>query len=116
MPRRPYNKFGAVWMEVDGIKFRSKKEARRYKELKLLESAGEIASLELQRPFQLQAPFIDNHGERQAAIKYVCDFFYIDKKTGRLVVEDVKGFKTQEYKLKKKLFLRQFPQYYFYEV
>jgi hypothetical protein len=93
---------------VDGIAFDSKAEARRYCELKMLEKAGEIADLQLQFAFQLQPPFRKN-GKTIRAINYIADFVYTDTRKCRIVVEDVKGFKTKEYQLKKKLFEYKYP-------
>ena len=90
------NKYGAKKTVVDGIKFDSKRESERYKELKLLEKAGEIADLSLQVRFD----FVIN-GVKLGF--YKADFSYWDDNNNRSVVEDVKGFKTPVYNLKKKL-------------
>ena len=90
------NKYGAKKTVVDGIKFDSKRESERYKELKLLSSAGEIADLCLQVRFD----FVIN-GVKLGF--YKADFVYWDVNNQRSVVEDVKGFKTPVYNLKKKL-------------
>jgi hypothetical protein len=90
------SKFDNIKTVVDGIKFASKKEAKRYGELKMLERAGEIFDLQLQPRFGLIV-------ERKKICTYVGDFQYVTK-DGRPVVEDAKGFKTPEYKLKAKLF------------
>ena len=78
----------------------SKKEARRHRELLLLERAGKITNLERQVKFEL-IPKQD--GER--ACTYVADFVYTNVDTGERVVEDTKGFKTEVYRIKKKLML-----------
>lgn len=96
--------------------FDSKKEAGRYQELKLLEKAGVIMALELQPRFLLQDSFSDKKGIKYRKIEYVADFKYFDKEMNCAVVEDVKGMKTEVYKLKKKLFLKQYPDYIFIEV
>ena len=101
-----YRKYNAKKTAVDGITFDSKKEARRYSELKLMEKAGEIYNLELQPRFLLQDKF-RYKGEAFRKIEYIADFRYTDK-TGATVVEDVKGYKTEMYNLKKKWFLRQY--------
>lgn len=90
---------------IDGITFDSIKEGKRYQELKLLEKANEITELKLQVPFILLDSYVLN-GKKRQGIKYIADFVYIDIKTGKYVVEDVKSSatKTQVYKLKKKLF------------
>ena len=99
-------KYGNRKTELDGITFDSKKEARRYAELKILEMAGEISDLELQMPFVLQPAFA-HKGKKVQSIKYVADFVYIDNE-GRKVVEDVKSPATRKdkvYQLKKKMML-----------
>ena len=90
---------------IDGITFDSIKEGKRYQELKLLERANEITELKLQVPFILLENYVLN-GKKHQGIKYVADFVYIDIRTRKCVVEDVKSpaTKTQVYKLKKKLF------------
>ena len=101
------SKYKAKKVVVDGITFDSKKEARRYKELKLLERAGVIKDLVLQPSFLLQDKF-KYKDKTEHKIKYIADFKYLDTKTGKTVVEDVKGYKTDVYKLKRKLFLKKY--------
>jgi hypothetical protein len=84
---------------VDGISFDSQKEAARYQELKLFERAGEVSNIERQVEYQL---IPKQPGER--AVKYIADFRYKTKE-GQLIVEDVKGYKTEVYKIKRKLML-----------
>lgn len=93
---------------IDGITFDSKKEANRYCELKLLERAGKIKDLSLQHQFILQPPFKKN-GKSIRAITYVADFVYFDLERMRNVVEDVKGYKTDVYQIKKKMFEYKYP-------
>jgi hypothetical protein len=95
-------KYGATPTTVDGIRFHSAKEARRYGELKLLEKAGEIRELELQPRFPLLTPVPGSTTGRARVGDYVADFRYREGQKGLLVVEDVKGFKTQAYRWKKK--------------
>ncbi|WP_394752798.1 DUF1064 domain-containing protein [Crenothrix sp.] len=95
---RNLSKYRAVKTVVDGLKFDSKAEAKRYLELKALQQSGVIADLELQKEFEL---IPKQPGER--ATKYKADFVYRNS-TG-LVVEDVKGFLTPEYRIKRKLLL-----------
>ena len=97
------NKYRNKKVIIDGIEFESIKEGNRYSELKLLERAKEITDLKLQVPFEL-LPNYEINGKKRRGIKYVADFCYIDIRTGKYVVEDVKGFKTKEYSLKKKMF------------
>ncbi len=88
------NKYRNVKTVVDGITFDSKAEARRYGELKLLEEAGEIHNLTLQPVFKCVI-------DRKKVCQYRADFAYYTPE--RRVVEDVKGYKTAVYKLKKRL-------------
>ncbi len=110
------HKYNAKKTVVDGIKFDSRKEAERYKELKALERVGKIDMLELQPRFELQESF-KHKGKTIRKIEYVADFLYRDLSTLELVVEDVKGVKTDVYKIKKKLFLKHYGnEYKFVEV
>jgi hypothetical protein len=88
------NKFGARATVVDGITFHSKKEADRYKELKLLEHAGVITGLELQVPFEININGIH-------ITTYKADFVYYEN--GRKIVEDSKGMRERLFKMKKKM-------------
>jgi len=104
-----YNKYHNKKIIIDNIRFDSKKEASRYQELKILEKAGMIVDLELQPKYLLQDKF-KYRGKIQRAIHYIADFRYIDVKSSQLIVEDVKGFKTEIYKLKRKIFLKQYSE------
>ncbi len=99
-------KYGNTKVEVDGVVFQSKKEAARYAELKLLVAGGAISGLQLQPVFELQAKFTDAKGVKHRAINYTADFCYMSN--GTLTVEEVKGFETREWLLKRKLFLFKF--------
>ena len=102
-----YRKYKAKKTVVDGITFDSKKEARRYQELKLLERAGVIKDLSLQPNFLLQDKF--KYKEKtERKIEYIADFQYYVIKDKKWVIEDVKGYKTDVYKLKRKLFLKRY--------
>lgn len=94
------NKFNAKKTTVDGIQFDSSKEAKRYAKLRALEDAGKIQGLRLQVPFEL-LPSFECDGVKYRGMRYIADFVYY--RNGKQVVEDCKGFKTAEYKLKKKL-------------
>lgn len=85
------HKFHAKRTEVDDIKFSSKKEAKRYNILKSLQNVGEVLFFLRQVPFHLPG-----------GVKYVCDFL-IFWANGNVTIEDVKGFKTESYKAKKKM-------------
>ena len=106
------HKYNAKSVVIDGIRFPSEKEGKRYLELKELERAGKISNLTLQPKFLLQESFKRKKNHR--AIFYIADFEYIEN--GKRVVEDVKGMKTQVYNLKKKLFLKKYPQVVFREL
>lgn len=102
------NKYHNTKIIYDGIKFDSKKEANRYKELKLLEKRGIISDLELQSKFLLQPGYVNAKREKIRPIYYVADFYYYDNELKKYVVEDTKGVKTDVYKLKKKMFEYQY--------
>ena len=110
------NKYKNKKVEYDNIKFDSIKEQEHYKLLKLLEKSGIIKELELQKKFELQPSFIDNNGKKQRAITYIADFFYYETVQKIYIAEDVKGYKTDVYKLKKKMFMYQYPNIVFKEI
>lgn len=80
----------------DGYTFDSLKEYCRYVELKILQKAGEISDLKLQVKFELTFNAVK-------ICSYIADFTYTQ--AGDKVVEDVKGFKTGIYSIKRKLML-----------
>lgn len=94
---------------LDGILFDSKAEMNRYAELRMLERAGIIAKLKLQPSFEL----LSNTG-KERGFSYRADFEY--EEDGRRIVEDVKGHRTDVYKLKRKLFRAQYPEIDFREI
>ena len=99
------NKYHAKQEIKDGKRFASRKEARRYKELQLLERAHVISNLRRQVRYLLIPTQYDDDGlciER--CCNYYADFVYNDA-SGNLIVEDVKGYKTKEYIVKRKLML-----------
>lgn len=95
-PAKP-RKYRNTPTEVDGIRFASKKEARRYVYLKALERDGEIRNLRVQPRYPLVV-------DAMVICTYVADFEYEFEVLPRLVTEDVKGVKTPEFILKAKLF------------
>lgn len=108
------SKYGAKKVTIDGQKFDSRKEAERWQELKWMERAGMISNLKRQVHFQLTPAYRepDTFGPRGGRKKgklivdkseYVADFTYTDNETEKFIVEDVKGYKTPEYILKKKV-------------
>lgn len=109
------SKYGAEKVSILGVEFDSKKEARRWFELRLLEQAGEISNLRRQVDFELipaqREP--DRVGKRggkikgrtiEQAVKYRADFVYQDIE-GNTIVEDCKGLRTKDYIIKRKLLL-----------
>lgn len=105
------NKFNNKKTVVNGIEFDSKKEAKRYKELLELSELEQIYHLRLQESYELipkmplDTPRVGKKGRLaycERAVNYIADFAYIDNK-GREIVEDVKGVKTPEYIIKRKL-------------
>ncbi|WP_374697300.1 DUF1064 domain-containing protein [Alcaligenes nematophilus] len=99
-------KYGNRKATLDGHTFDSKKEARRYAELKLLERAGLICGLELQPRFELIPKQRRDDGKPERACEYVADFRYTDTATGQTVIEDAKGMRTRDYIMKRKLMLQ----------
>ena len=97
------NKFNAKKTVVDGIAFDSRKEAKRYVELRNLERAGDIRDLKRQVRYEI-VPSFDCDGKHYRPATYIADFVYTDCKTGKEVVEDCKGFRTDVYRLKAKMF------------
>lgn len=126
------SKYGARKTVVDGIIFDSKKEANRYRELKLLERAGEICCLRLQVPFELIPAQYEETGDVytkgknkgkpkrgkciEKAVTYIADFVYYNSDATVRTVEDVKGMRTPVYIIKRKLFRWRYPDYEFREV
>lgn len=116
------SKYGSRKQTVSGIIFDSRKEARRFQELRLLELAGEISDLRLQVKYVLiptqRAPSFEvykrgpNKGRRKPGevmekeCAYIADFVYT--KGGETVVEDAKGVRTKEYIIKRKLMLERY--------
>lgn len=101
------SKYHAKKTVVDGIVFDSSKEADRYLALKDMEEDGAIEDLRRQVRYEL-VPAFDVDGRHYRPVSYVADFVYVDKDTGKEVVEDVKGVRTDVYRLKSKLFARRY--------
>lgn len=97
------NKYHNQKVIFDGIKFDSKKEAKRYRELCLMKRAGVITDLELQKQYALIPAQKLNGKVVERAVVYKADFAY--KEDGVQVVEDTKGVKTKDYIIKRKLML-----------
>lgn len=110
-PKSKYNNRKTI---LDGITFDSQKEADYYCQLLLRQRAGEIKGFELQPEFILQEGFT-HEGHKVRPIIYRADF-RINYPDGREQVVDVKGKKTKEYQLKKKMLLKKYPGIWFTEV
>lgn len=98
-------KYHARKTTVDGITFDSRKEADRYLVLKGMEDDGAIEDLRRQVRYEL-VPAFDVDGRHYRPVYYVADFVYVED--GKAVVEDVKGMRTDVYRLKSKLFARRY--------
>lgn len=115
------NKYGNKKVVIDGEVFDSKREAKRYQELKLLEKCGAISDLKRQVTFELlpaqkeKSTRVYTKGRKKGqpiegkviekAVTYKADFVYTYTTTGKEVVEDVKGMRTKDYIIKRKLML-----------
>lgn len=101
-------KYNNQKIEYKGLKFDSAKEYRRYLVLEKEALLGNISKLEMQVPFELLPTQRGKDGKViERACEYKADFTYYDK-DGNFIVEDVKGMKTEVYKIKKKLMLFRF--------
>lgn len=107
LARQGGSKYHATKTTIDGITFDSRKEAKRYQELKLMERAGAIKDLRRQVRYEL-IPAFDVQGKHYRPTSYVADFVYTDCKTGNEIVEDVKGMRTDVYRIKAKLFAHRY--------
>ena len=93
---------------ADGIVFASKREMDVYRTLKIAENVGMIRSLKLQPRYVVQPKMVLADGTKQRAIVYVLDFQF--ERGGKTVVVDVKGFETEVWKLKAKMFRARYPE------
>jgi hypothetical protein len=100
------SKYRSKKVKQDGITFDSRKEARRWTELQMMQAEGQISSLQRQVPFVL-APAVKLEGEtrKKPALRYVADFAYVQE-DGVRVVEDCKSAPTRKlpaYRIKRHL-------------
>lgn len=102
---RERSKYHARETVIDGITFDSRREADRYLVLKSMEKDGLIENLRRQVRYEL-VPAFDVDGKHYRPVFYVADFVYVED--GKEIVEDVKGMRTDTYKLKSKLFARRY--------
>lgn len=97
------NKYRNIRVTVDGVRFDSVREADRWRMLRLMEQAGQITDLKRQvRRELIPAQYIDGRCAERA-ITYTSDFEY--RRGDKLICEDVKGIRTAEYVIKRKLML-----------
>lgn len=96
------SKYGAKNVEIDGIKFQSKLEARYYEQLKWLKANKQIKNFKLQPKYLLQDKF-KKYGKSYRKIEYIADF-EVKHLDGSTEVIDVKGVETEAFKIKRKLF------------
>lgn len=95
------SKYHNIKVELDGVRFDSKKEAQRYQELLIMEKANLIVNLTIHPEFKIEM-------NKHKICKYIADFSYLQyniPNDTKFIVEDVKGVKTSVYRLKKKLML-----------
>src|SRR5690625_5059460 len=104
---RQRSKYRNKKVQLDGHTFDSKAEARYYQQLKLMERAGEILFFRLQPRYRLLDGF-EKHGKKHRPVDYVADF-EIHHKDGSIEVVDVKGMKTDVFRMKEKMFHKKYP-------
>lgn len=105
MTRSKYNVSSRVEdRTADGICFDSKAEKKMYQQLCELERSGKILDLQLQPTFTLQPSYRHLNGKKIRPITYTPDFKFFDVEAGKIRVLDCKGYKTEVYLLKKKIF------------
>ena len=98
-----WSKYGNKKTEIDGITFDSKKEANRYADLKICERCGIIKNLQRQVKYTLiRGQRWRSDGKKHRDTIYIADFVYEDM-DGNIIVEDVKGFRTDAYRIKREL-------------
>jgi hypothetical protein len=90
-PDRKRSKYGAERINVDGIVFDSKREARHYALLKHMQTAGEIKRFHRQVQFDLEG-----------GVRYICDFMVVHN-DDRIEYRDAKGVKTKEFSIKRRM-------------
>lgn len=97
------SKYGSRKVTIDGVTYDSLKEYHRFCNLKLMQRAGIITGLQRQVKYELIPTQRINGKVIERPVNYYADFVY--KMDRQLVVEDVKGYKTPEYVIKRKLML-----------
>lgn len=97
------NKYGSRKIMVNGERFDSKKEYKRFVELSLLERAGKISNLRRQVKYDLLPSQRIDGKVIERPVRYIADFVY--EQDGEKIVEDTKGMRTTDYVLKRKMML-----------
>ena len=97
------NKYHNKKVFYGDILFDSQKECNYFYKLKLMEQVGMIKELKRQVPFEL-IPSYKRNGKTIRKMQYIADFTYITTEDNKLHIVDTKGYRTEVYKLKKKLF------------
>jgi hypothetical protein len=106
------SKYRNIKTTIDGIKFDSVKEAKRYGYLQILKKAGEIQSFEHHKKFVLLESFTNTQGVHRSPITYTPDFV-VTRKDGSVYAEDIKGSRdiiTTVFIIKRKLFEKRYPE------
>lgn len=114
--RSKKNKYGNKKIVIDGIKFDSKKEGKKYLQLKIMKRGGQIKNFELQVKFELQPKF-EKDGYKYRAIVYRADFVVTDWDDKKRIIE-IKPFSkkknkflyTKEFAIKQKMFDFKYPE------
>ncbi len=109
------NKYGAKKIEIDGHVFPSKRESQYYLLYRDMLKRGEIVNLKLQPKFTLIPPFTNWEGKKIRPCHYTADFL-LTYPDGRQRVVEVKGFRTRDYQLRRKMFEYEYRKYEFEEV
>lgn len=98
------SKYNNTKATYGNLKFDSKRERERFVQLLAMQDTGEISQLRLQHTFTLREAYTLPSGERVKGTTYKADFTYYDA-DGKFVIEDVKGVRTDVYKLKRKMMI-----------
>lgn len=101
------SKYGNKKVELDGHVFDSQAEVKYYQQLKWLQAHGDILLFRLQPRYLLQEAF-EKDGKKHRRIDYIADF-EVHHKDGSIEVVDIKGFETEVFKIKRKLFEKKYP-------
>ena len=101
--KKPLSKYFAKGFKHNGLYFASKKEFAYWKVLKTKKKAGEIQDFDFQKSYVLQEEYTNGLGKNIRAIKIIIDFTVYDR-AWNITLVDTKGFKTDAWNLKKKLF------------